>query len=161
MEVCQAPSTDLWAHLDKLAEFPVVEVAKGKSKSLFGKIGDGHEHAGRWVVIADKKGKKVAEWLFKDALVITVHVGPLTPDGHLPIVCTTMSGEEVAEFGTDPGNLLQAFRVELAEELCKSASSLQLMLANGHVLSADLNTLPLAEVLECDAEFAAAPDDMI
>merc|ERR1719223_2175304 len=92
-------------------------------------------------------------------LLLTLHVSPLRPDGFLPVVCTDMGGNEVAWCATAPGKSLGGLRAELAGELQKRVSLIELILLNGHILPAAQDHLPLAEVLTCNAGQAAACEE--
>lgn len=93
--------------------------------------------------------------------ILTLHAKPAGLDGLVPVLCTTMSGDEVAELTVDPRKPLRAFRTVLASIMHRNVSSLHLMLVDGRVLSAEMGKLPWGKLLECGAAPAESFEDMI
>jgi len=104
---------------------------------------------GEWLALTHEPGFVRRYWMGRDGLrlmkdlVLTVHVGPFGPDGSAEVLCTTMSGEEVAMVHVVRDDPIGDLRSKVAAEL--SYTDFHMILSDGTVLSDD--SIPMGDVL--------------
>lgn len=104
---------------------------------------------GEWLALTREPGFVRRCWVGKDGLrlmkdlVLTIHVGPLGPDGSAEALCTTMSGEEVAMVHVARDDPIGDLRSRVTAELL--CGDFHMILSDGSVLSDD--SIPMADVL--------------
>jgi len=117
---------------------------KDKQGNRLGKVGEGHELAGKWALLFSRgfydMAYRVADLpSHLDTLVLTLHVGEPDPTGLIDVVATTMGGEEIAHIQVDLAKDTRALKAAMQEEL-DTAQPINLMKSDGSLLS-DLDAL--------------------
>lgn len=107
------------------------------------------QEVGDWLALSREPGyirmRKMGQQLvrlMKD-LIITLHVGQLESNGFAEALCTTMSGEELAEVQVSPTDPVGDVRAKIEELILYG--DFNLILPDGRVLSDD--SAPMADVL--------------